>query len=195
MTINIIILIIGHSGRNINNFNMMKTQTAFTLLEVMVIVVLIAVLASVALPNFRAMILNNRITTKANELIASINYARGETITHTGQSFALRSIDTDWSKGWEIVQLDATSDPEIMKVFQYPNDQIFLSETNAQTQLTFLARGRVFSNNIPPYTFDICHPKHPYGRRIQVAPTGRASIKRCSVTVSDSEQDSCSCHD
>ena len=80
---------------------------------------------------------------------------------------------------------------ETMKVFQYPNDQIFLSETNTQTQLTFLARGRIFSNNIPPYTFDICHPKHPYGRQIQVTPTGRASIKRCSVTVTGN---SCSCN-
>lgn len=171
---------------------MMKTQTAFTLLEVMVIVVLVAVLASVALPNLRNMILNNRITTKANELIASINYARGETITRTNQSFVLQAIDSDWSKGWEIKRNDATS-PEIMKVFQYPNDKIFLTETNAQTQLTFLARGRVFSNNIPPYTFDVCHPQYSYGRRIQVAPTGRASIERCSVATTGNEQSSCSC--
>lgn len=173
----------------------MKTQTAFTLLEVMVIVVLIAILSSVALPNLRGLILNNRITTKANELIASINYARGETITHTNQSFLLQSIDNDWSKGWEIVKNNATGDnPETMKFFNYPNDQIFLSEANAQTQLIFLARGRVFSNNIiPPYTFDICHPKYPYGRKITVGPTGRASIKRCSVTISSNQQDSCNC--
>jgi len=45
-------------------------------------VLLGAILMAMAVPSFRQMIANNRLTTQANDLVSAINYARSEAISH-----------------------------------------------------------------------------------------------------------------
>ena len=64
-----------------NNRNRQMTARAlrgFTLIELVVTMAIAAILLTQAVPSFRAMIANNRITTQINELVTAINYGRSE---------------------------------------------------------------------------------------------------------------------
>jgi type IV fimbrial biogenesis protein FimT len=53
----------------------------FTLIELMVAVVVLAVLAGIALPNFRDFTRRSAVTTEANGVLADLQYARNDAIT------------------------------------------------------------------------------------------------------------------
>jgi len=53
----------------------------FTLVEMMVTIVVLAVLAAIALPNFRSLMRRNAVSTQVNSLLADLQYARSEAIT------------------------------------------------------------------------------------------------------------------
>jgi type IV fimbrial biogenesis protein FimT len=62
----------------------LRSEAGFTLLELMFTIALAAILMAMAIPSFRSMIANNRLTTQANDVIGAINYARSEAISHNG---------------------------------------------------------------------------------------------------------------
>lgn len=57
-----------------------STVSGFTLIEVIIALVISALLLAVALPNFRSVIQNYRITTYTNDLVGDLNFARSEAI-------------------------------------------------------------------------------------------------------------------
>jgi type IV fimbrial biogenesis protein FimT len=95
----------------------MERAHGFTLIEMMVVIALIAIMATVAVPNFTIMVKNNRLTSQANSLIAAVNLARSEAIKRNSNIVICRSADgancassDGWEQGW-IVYVDAdTSD-------------------------------------------------------------------------------------
>ena len=57
-----------------------RTMSGFTLLELMIVVAVLIIVMTVAVPNLREMIKNNRVTSQGNELVAIINFARNEAL-------------------------------------------------------------------------------------------------------------------
>lgn len=55
-------------------------HSGFSVIELMVAVVVMAILAGIALPNFRDFMHRNAVTAATNHLLADIQYARGEAI-------------------------------------------------------------------------------------------------------------------
>jgi type IV fimbrial biogenesis protein FimT len=55
-----------------------QSESGFTLIEMVVTIAIAAILVTLALPNFRTLLANNRLATQANEFVADINYAKGE---------------------------------------------------------------------------------------------------------------------
>lgn len=75
-----------------------KGMRGFTLVELMITLVLLAIVATIAVPNFVQFIRNNQVQAKADEVKTFLQYARGQAVT-TRKSYEV-TIDTDsWSAG------------------------------------------------------------------------------------------------
>ncbi len=93
----------------------MKTRQprkGFTLTELLVVVVLLSVLATLALPPARKLVLDHRIWTLQHRLHASLNLARNSAL-HSGSPVVVCATDgngacdggsTDWNHGWMVFE-------------------------------------------------------------------------------------------
>src|SRR5690606_15153493 len=95
--------------------DMHRTRTSgFTLVELMVTIAIAAILAAIAFPSFQDSIRSNRVTTAANELMASLALARTEALRSPGGAAVCTSSDGascggTWEDGW-IVWIDFDGD-------------------------------------------------------------------------------------
>ena len=84
-------------------------RTGYTLIELMVTIIIAGILLGIAIPNFTSIISSNRLTTYANELVTSLNFARSEAIKRGLRITLCKSTNgngcnaiNDWSQGWII---------------------------------------------------------------------------------------------
>jgi len=78
-----------------------------TLIEMMITVAIFAILAAIAIPNLRDLIVRNRLSSMSNELMVALQYARSEAIVLRGTVTVCRSADGadcavagGWEQGW-----------------------------------------------------------------------------------------------
>jgi type IV fimbrial biogenesis protein FimT len=70
--------------RNDAHPNPCARARGFTVVELMVTVAVVAVLAAIALPNFRDFIRRNNVTTQTSNLFADLQLARSQAISRVG---------------------------------------------------------------------------------------------------------------
>lgn len=71
----------------------------FTLIELMITIVVLSILVTIAIPSFQETIRRNAVTATANDLIASLLFARSEAIKREKDVAIIAS--GNWSSGWE----------------------------------------------------------------------------------------------
>lgn len=90
----------------------MKTQSAFTLIELMVTIAIAGILLAIAVPSFSELVSNNRLSARSNEMVSAIAFARSEAMKRGRPVTLCRSansgsgVETGWScatgsGGWE----------------------------------------------------------------------------------------------
>lgn len=73
----------------------------FTLVELLVVVALVAILATLAVPGFRDLMLNQRLTASTRDFVAALNLARAEALRRS-QSVRVLPNGRDWNSGWQV---------------------------------------------------------------------------------------------
>ena len=73
----------------------LKDMRGFTLVELMITIALLAIVATIAVPNFVQFIRNNQVQAKADELKTFLQYARGQAVT-TRKTYEVDTTTTAW---------------------------------------------------------------------------------------------------
>ena len=59
----------------------MQRRNGFTLIELIVVIAILAIMASIGIPSYQRMILNNSVTSASNGLVGFLQMARSEAVT------------------------------------------------------------------------------------------------------------------
>jgi len=78
-----------------------RTQSGFTLVELMVVIAVLAILASIGIPGFQGIVAENRATSAANEFLATLQFARSAAIAQS-RPVTVGPTDGDWDGGWVV---------------------------------------------------------------------------------------------
>lgn len=149
-------------GKKVNSYG-------FTLMELMITVAVVGIVASLGVPSFQNMLNENRVTSLANELAASLNIARSEAIKRGTRVSVCKSANVsstsptcsttaNWQNGWLIFVDSGTkgtfdgSDIRL-KVGQPSNSSAVITfNNNSDNYISYLPLGNSSSNG----TLSIC---------------------------------------
>lgn len=167
----------------------MKTNRmgGFTIVEFMVVLTIAAIFITFAVPSYYQMIQNNKVTTVANKLSASFNFARMEAVKRgvrvavcpTGNSsFTACGDNTQWSQGW-IVFTDADSDnaidstQDLMKIAEAPGGGV--SITSSSSVVSYNSAGFIPGGDVS-FTIKATGCTGKNARILNLSSSGRLSI-------------------
>jgi type IV fimbrial biogenesis protein FimT len=133
---------------------MLKNQNAFTLIELLVTICVLGVLLSLAVPNFRSQIVNNRSTALAEDLTTRINQARYEAIkgakrvticASSNSTSATPTCTGSWIDGYIVFEDGATTDTEatvtvgaVLRAYSKHDSKAVIDVKNDAGPLTFI---------------------------------------------------------
>lgn len=167
-------------------------ERGFTLVELVVALVVLAVLATIAAPNFQAWMARSRITSQANELVADVSLARSESATRGARTAICISSNgtsctgSDWAAGRLVfVDMDGdgsyTSGTDVLLKVVGPlsgNTSITAFGFSTTGYIQFLPYGGLHST---AGNFKFCSTTiSPSGTEVDVAVTGRPQANRMS---------------
>lgn len=163
----------------------------FTLIEMMVAIAMLAILLGLAVPDLRNYLINNRLTSQINDLVADVSLARSEAAMRGARVSICASVDLEectaagdaWQSG-RIVFVDTNANG-----IRENTEQILKRSESLGGSRTLVASG--FSDtsyvSFRPYggldpatggSFLLCDPAVQTGRSVVVSATGRPTASK-----------------
>ena len=147
-----------------------KTRRGFTIIELMVIVTVLAILATLAVPSMRDMLIATQVRAAASDLFESVILARSEAIKR-GVNVDIVPASGDWKNGWSVMSGGATLESREAAT----NVTI---TANAGGNITYRLDGRITSASVRNLTLSTTVATSPVAARcVVIDASGRASIK------------------
>lgn len=153
------------------------------MIELMVTLIIIAIVVSIAVPNFRDFIQHTRATTESNRIVGALNLARSEAVKRgtavsvcPSSDQATCSGNSDWEKGWIVFVGVTGSLDEVLRVWEAPGDDIALA-SNAQA-FSFDALGEAEAGDGESVEVDVDACSAAWARRIELNAAGRVNVQR-----------------
>ncbi|WP_455223141.1 GspH/FimT family pseudopilin [Kaarinaea lacus] len=172
-----------------------KTETGFTLIELMIAISMSIVILTFAVPSFSSFIKNGRVTTYTNTLVTDVNYARQEAVTRGEKVILCRSANptaaspscggntNNWSSGWLVfVNTDANTDYDagtdtLLRATAEVAGSVTIKTNNvSNTVLVYNGDGTIDMGG-GTAVFAVCDDRgEGHGNQLQVSPTGRPRL-------------------
>jgi type IV fimbrial biogenesis protein FimT len=115
---------------------MLCRARGFTLIEMMLAIALLGILVGIAVPAYRDVILNQRVTSATNDLHAALSFARSEAVKRNANVTLLPAAD-GWADGWRVPS-PIGGQPDLLNHVQAPGIAI----DSAAVSVVFSASGR-----------------------------------------------------
>lgn len=172
-----------------------KTETGFTLIELMIAISISIVILTFAVPSFSSLIKNGRVTTFTNTLVTDVNFARQEAVTRGDKVILCRSANptaaapscggnaNNWSSGWIVfVNKDAnTTYDDGTDVLLRATDEVgggvtIMTNVTSNANLVYNTDGTLDMAG-GTAIFAVCDNRGAgHGNQLQVSPTGRPRL-------------------
>lgn len=155
-----------------------------TAIELLVVLAVMAIIATLAAPSLRNLVINNRLSNLANEFVSSLIYARNEAVKRALPVGVHSVSGTDqFTAGWEVfIDLNNNAVFDLGETVLFVREALIgdtLANVEAFTAITFLPSGALNVTAGTVRTFNLCNTALPAsGRSIQVNALGRASSIR-----------------
>lgn len=171
-----------------------------TLIELLVTIAIAAILAGLAAPSFREMIVGNRLKSHASALLSGLLLARGEAIKRNGRVVLCKSADGaactlngGWEQGWIVfadgnnnAALDA-GETVIQRQAALDSGMRLTGNQNIANYVSYSGVGsaKFTSGAFQSGTFTLCQLSASGGkaREIVVSATGRPRISQTTVAT------------
>ena len=178
-------------------------QAGFTLIELLTVVVIVVILMTIAVPSYRYVTTDNRMSTEANELLGDLQFARSEA-AREGQSVTVCAANstnpsspscaasgtTTWQNGWIVFsdlnndQTIDTNDPVLRIQSAFVGGDTFVSSGTGATNLGAFSFNRSgFLNQLGTSQVTVklqdSTAKAMYTRCLYVTLAGMLSVKSC----------------
>lgn len=151
-----------------------KAMAAFSLIELMVTLGVFAIALTIAIPSFRTMLMNSRISANTDSFVNALNYARNSALTlsvnvQVCPIGAPNSVTcgANWNSGWIVATVPTTGVGTLLQSQEAgPNDP---QVSGSAAAVTFDPQGLATTQS----NFAVCDTRGSnYARSIQVLPTG-----------------------
>lgn len=159
----------------------MRSQSAFTLVELVVTVAILGIMIMFALPSFQNLTSGNRMLEARESMLAAIRYAKGEAVGLNRTISVCPSADgtgcgqaDDWAEGWLVV-LDRSDSGAVavagtLRVFQGPQVSEVTMTHGGIDYIRFLPNG--LAESLAGTYFGFCDPdKNVAAYSLIVSPT------------------------
>jgi type IV fimbrial biogenesis protein FimT len=142
----------------------LRSLGGFTMIEMMIVVLIMAVLAALAAPSMRNMILTQRLKTATFDVFSSLVLARSEAIKRN-TSITLTPIAADWINGWAATDVNG--------VVVSRQDPIAGITIAGPATVVFNGAGRLGNAGVARFTFTSADLPTAPARCIKVDLSGR----------------------
>lgn len=159
-----------------------RRHSGFTVIELMITIMVGAILLTVAVPSFRTLILNNRITTQANLFVTDLILARSEAIKTANSVFVSGnspSAGNQFGGGWT-VWVDRDDDgvmggTEAIRISEALAGGNTLESLQSASQVQYLPNGTLAAG--ATRSFRLCDSRGgDTGRLITISAVGRPRV-------------------
>jgi len=125
----------------------MRAQSGFTLVELMVVIVVLAILVGIGIPGFQRIVAENRATSAANELLATLQFARSAAIAQS-RPVTVSPTGSGWDGGWVVETVESPVEALRESPALHPSVSL-VSLDEEVSQLRFSSTGTL--PGYPPY--------------------------------------------